>query len=101
MLVLKEVGIALDVNDGELIYYEVDENGEVDFEAFGAIESVANKEIVSRLTSFANALKEPSDATCVVCGKGFLTKQPTLAKFCSNACSQKNKYSKNKKGNKK
>lgn len=94
MLVLKEIGIALDVIDEELIWHELNESGEVNFEMFGRIESISNKEIISAFMSLAKGLEHKEPAVCIVCGKEFLTKQPSRAKFCSNACTQKNKYKK-------
>lgn len=93
MLILKEIGIVLNVADEKLIWYKLDDNGEIDFNVFGAVESISNKEMISSFMSFAKGLEERKERFCDFCKKPFMTKSKK-AKFCSNACTQKNKYKK-------
>lgn len=56
MLILKECGIALDTVDKELIWYELNDDGTVNHDIFGVVESMPNKELKNSFISLSEGL---------------------------------------------
>lgn len=95
MLILSEIGYAIDVSDEQLTAYALDEMNSPILEVPIPIHSLGNRQIVSKFGAFTMALVPKSEHICHVCGAHYRTKSGR-SNTCSDLCrTQKSRIKKN------
>lgn len=95
MLILTEIGYALDTHDEQLIAYTLDQKNHPILSEPIIISSLSNSQITSKFGAFTMTLVPKSEHICHVCGAHYRTKSGR-SNTCSDLCrTQKSRIKKN------
>ncbi|AHJ13098.1 hypothetical protein [Sulfurospirillum multivorans] len=85
MLILTEIGYALDTHDEQLIAYTLDQKNYPILSEPILISSLSNSQIISKFGAFTMSLVPQSNHICHVCGVSYPTKSGR-SNTCSDSC---------------
>jgi len=85
MLILTEIGYALDTHDEQLIAYTLDQKNHPILSEPILISSLSNSQITSKFGAFTMSLVPQSNHICHVCGINYPTKSGR-SNTCSDSC---------------